>query len=53
LPNPLKLDLIKTNAEFSYTNVAPELISAFYETNLFKMRTKEGTNFGTLTDTDG
>jgi len=41
------------NAEFNYGWVEPQNLSAFYETNLFKVRTNPGFNFGTLKDLDG
>jgi carbonic anhydrase len=41
------------NAVFNYQNISKENLEAFYETNLFKVRTNEGHNFGTLKDVDG
>ena len=41
------------NAVFNYQNISKEHLEAYYETNLFKIRTEEGYNFGTLTDVDG
>jgi hypothetical protein len=43
----------RENAVFNYQNVSKDHLEAYYETNLFKVRTEEGFNFGTLKDVDG
>jgi len=47
------LDLVPYDATFDYHNVTAEKLDAFYETNVFKIRCKEGEIFGTLKDVDG
>lgn len=41
------------NAVFNYQNITNDHLEAYYETNLFKVRTEEGYTFGTLKDVDG
>jgi hypothetical protein len=41
------------NAKFNYITLNPEDMSAFYETNLFKIRALNGKIFGSIIDSDG
>jgi hypothetical protein len=43
----------RENAIFNYQNISKDHLEAYYETNLFKVRTEEGYSFGTLKDVDG
>lgn len=38
---------------FNYQNISKNFLEAYYETNLFKVRSEEGHSFGTLKDVDG
>lgn len=53
LPSGKSLEILPENAVFNYQNISKEHLEAYYETNLFKIRTEEGYNFGTLKDVDG